>query len=228
MRCCSEVARQPLSSGKKIAVLTLVVLPVAPALLYCRVVIVGVKLFSTVSPDGRYKVEISQTRDSTLYERSVHLSAGSDGKAVVNRKLLYTGDVLDDDFQVLHPNPMWSSNSALELGYDDANLEERSSELKITNESSDTIAYVLIESSLRKLVLFEVKPGSTVYQRFQVRAWLSCEGLFEGSKARFGTGVSMPGNVAEMMAELDAKARFSIRISGTRATIESAGVSLRE
>lgn len=110
------MARQPLSRGKKIAVLTLVVLAVGPALLYCRVVIVGVKLFSTVSPDGLYKVEISQTRDPTLYERSVHLGVRRGGTAVVNRKLLYTGDLLDDDFQVLYPNPMWSSNSALELG----------------------------------------------------------------------------------------------------------------
>ena len=100
--------------------------------------------------------------------------------------------------------------------------------MKITNESPDTIAYVLIESSLRKLVLLKVQPGSTLSQRFQVRGWLSCEGSYEGSKARFGTAVSMPGDAAEMTEEHDAKGRFFIRISGTHATIESADVPLRE
>ena len=222
------MARQPLSNVEKIALSGFVVLAIVSVLLYYRAVSVGVTLFSAFSPDGRYKVEIAQTRDAMLMERSVHLTAWRAGKTVVNGKLLFTGDLLDDDFLGLYGNPMWSSNSALELGYDDTNIEQRSSELKITNENSDTVAYVLIESSLRKLVLLEVQPGSTVYQRFQVRGWLSCEGSYEGSKERFGTAVAMPGNVAEMTAEQETKGLFSINIRGARATIESTDVSLRE
>jgi hypothetical protein len=221
------VARQPLSSAEKIALSGFVALAIVSALLYYRAVSVGVTLFSAFSPDGRYKVEIDQIRDSMLMERSVRFSAWRARKTIVNRKLLFTGDLLDDKFLGLYGNPMWSSNSALELGYDDANVEERSSELKITNESSDIVAYVLIESSMRKLVLLEVHPGATVYQRFQVRGWLSCEGSYEGSTERFGTAVSVSGNMAEMTAEHDTKGLFSIKIRGTRAAIESTGVSLR-
>ena len=92
------MARQPLSNAEKIALLSFVALGIVSALVYFRVVIVGVRLFSTVSPDGRYKVEIGQTRDAMLMERSVRLSVWSARETVVNRKLIYTGDLLDDDF----------------------------------------------------------------------------------------------------------------------------------
>src|SRR6267378_2363608 len=109
------------------------------------------------------------TRD-LLNERSVYLTVRRNGKATINRKLLYTGDFLDSDFRDLYPNPTWTSNSTPELGYSDASPDERSSELKVVNETSSTLGYVLIESSSRKVV----------------RGWLSCEGRYAESNKSFG------------------------------------------
>jgi len=221
------VTKQKITSGKWIAIFSLVVLATLLVSLHLRGLIGGVELYSTSSPDGQYKVEINQVRGFPLLDRHVHLTARRNGTTIVNRELLYTGDFLDGDFRELYPNPMWPSNSALELGYDDAKPEVRSSELKITNQTSNTLEYVLIESSLRKLLLLEVKPGATVYQRFQVRASLYCEGRYSGTNKRFGGAVSIPGNRAKDLADYDTESRFSIRINRAGAVIASPEMPLQ-
>jgi hypothetical protein len=98
---------------------------------------------------------------------------------------------------------------------------ERSSELKVVNETSSTLGYVLIESSSRKVVILDVEPKSTLYQRFQVRGWLSCEGRYAESNKSFGGAVSVVGTVGQSMGYYDARGKFVISIRGSEATIES-------
>jgi hypothetical protein len=165
------------------------------------------------------------TRD-LLNERSVYLTLRRNGKTTINRKLFYTGDFLDSDFSDLYPNPTWTSNSTRELGYSDASPDERSSELKVVNETSSTLGFVLIESSSRKVVILDVEPKSTLYQRFQVRGWLSCEGRYAESNKPFGGAVSVVGTVGQSMGYYDARGKFVISIRGSEATIESPQLAL--
>jgi hypothetical protein len=73
-------------------------------------------LFSTVSPNQQYRVEITQSRQFPFNERAVLLKAYRNGNAIVYHKLLYTGDLLDNDFRDLYSNPRFRSESIYELG----------------------------------------------------------------------------------------------------------------
>jgi|SRR5215467_3545831 len=195
---------------------------------YYVAVVGGRVLYATSSPDGKYRIEILQTRDFMLNERSVYLTAHRNGKKIVNRKLLYTGDFLDDDFRGLYPNPRWTSNSTLELGFSNENQDERSSQLKVTNEASNSLSYVIIESSLWKAIILDVGPGSTLYERFRVRGWLSCEGQYSGSNERFSGAAGVVGHFNPTEAVLyDAIGTFIIDIHGKEATINSPEIVLR-
>jgi len=134
----------------------------------------GQTLSSTVSPNRKYKVEISQKRDAAGIERYVYLNAYRNGEQFVRSKLIYTGDTLDNDFRDLYPNYSWASESILKLG---RKVDEtQSNSLQITNESSKRISYLLIETYLDKYVLFDVAPKSVVNLKFQFRGQLSCQG----------------------------------------------------
>src|SRR5438046_10018124 len=76
----------------------------------------GQTLSSAGSPNRKYKVEISQKRDAAGIERYVYLSAYRNGEQFVRNKLIYTGDLLDNDFRDLYPNYSWASESILKLG----------------------------------------------------------------------------------------------------------------
>ena len=115
----------------------------------------GQTLSSTVSPNRKYKVEISQKRDAAGIERYVYLNAYRNGEQFVRSKLIYTGDTLDNDFRDLYPNYSWASESILKLG---RKVDEtQSNSLQITNESSKRISYLLIETYLDKYVLFMLR-----------------------------------------------------------------------
>src|SRR5215475_6146022 len=89
------------SSRRRVAVVCVAVLAGAFAYVYYDAVASGKVLYASSSPDGKYKIEIVQTRDFSLYERRVYLTARSNGKKILDRKLLYTGDFLDEDFRDL-------------------------------------------------------------------------------------------------------------------------------
>lgn len=178
-------------------------------------------LYSASSPDGRYRASIKQTRVFfPITERHIHLDADHNGKLFVH-KLLYTGDFLDGDFTDLYPNPQWQSNSTLEMGRSFYS-EDRRADVDVTNETSNKISYALIESSLRKFVVFDVEPKATVNLTIRYAGWLSCEGEYAGSKERFGSAVG----VTEVKEET-AKRHFFIRINRGAVTIESPQLALK-
>ncbi|MDQ3474588.1 MAG: hypothetical protein M3447_12715, partial [Acidobacteriota bacterium] len=114
----------------------------------------GQTLSSTQSPKRKYRVEISQKRNSAGIERYVYLNAYRNGERFVRSKLIYTGDVLDNDFRDLYPDYSWTDDSILKIGRNLA--ETQSNSLRITNETHDRISYLLIETYRDKYVLFDV------------------------------------------------------------------------
>jgi hypothetical protein len=179
----------------------------------------GQTLSSTVSPNSKYKVEISQKRDAAGIERYVYLNAYRNGEQFVQSKLIYTGDTLDSDFRDLYPNYSWPSESILKLG---RKVETQSNSLRITNESSKRISYLLIETYQDKYVLFDVAPQSIVKVKFQFLGQLSCQGEFVESKQRFGTAVRLSND-----AENEVQGDFSIGIKKSNAIIESRTLKLK-
>src|ERR1043165_2116642 len=136
-------------------------------------VLSGQTLSSAVSPKRTYTVEISQKRASAGMERYVYLNAYHNGEQFVRNKLLYTGDLLDNDFRDLYPNYSWVSDSVLKIG---RNVDEpQSNGLRITNQSPNGISALLIETYDDKSVLFDAPPKSTVSLKFQFFGQLSCQ-----------------------------------------------------
>lgn len=177
--------------------------------------------YSASSPDGQYRAAIKQTRVGfPITERHVYLDADHNGELIAH-KLLYTGDFLDGNFMDLYPNPQWQGNWILEMGRSFYS-EDRPADVKITNETSNQISYALIESSLRKFVVFNVEPKSTVNLAIRYAGWLSCEGEYAGSKDRFGGAVG----VTEVKEEAP-KRQFSIRINRGAVIIESPQLDLK-
>jgi hypothetical protein len=181
----------------------------------------GQTLSSAVSPNRKYKVEISQKTDAAGIERYVYLSAYRDGEHFVGNKLIYTGDLLDDDFRDLYPHYSWASESVLKLGrkIDDT----QSNGLTIANVSPYRISYLLIETYRDKYVLFDVEPQSIVSLKFQFLGQLSCQGEFAESKQRFGSAVRLSND-----AEDQVPGDFSIRVDGKNAIIESPSLKLKQ
>jgi hypothetical protein len=180
----------------------------------------GQNLSYTVSPNRKYKVEITQKRDAAGIERYVYLNAYRNGEQFVRSKLIYTGDTLDNDFRDLYPNYSWISQSVLKLG---RKVDEtQSNRLHIRNESSKRISYLLIETYLDKYVLFDVAPKSTLNLKFHFLGQLSCQGEFVESKQRFGTAVRLASD-----AENEVHGNFSVGIKETNATIKSRSLKLK-
>ena len=76
--------------------------------------IAGEMIRTTESPQGRYRVEVAKRR--FLTEDAVYLNAYRGKNRLVGRKLLFTGDFLDQDFQDLYPTYFWISENTLQIG----------------------------------------------------------------------------------------------------------------
>jgi hypothetical protein len=181
----------------------------------------GQTLSSAASPNRKYKVEISQKRDAAGIERYVYLNAYRNGEPFVRNKLIYTGDLLDNDFRDLYPHYSWASESILKLG---RRVDEtQSNDLRIANVSPNRISYLLIETYRDKYVLFDVESQSIVTLKFQFLGQLSCQGEFAESKQRFGSAVRLSND-----KENEVPGDFSIRVNGKNAIIESPGLKLKQ
>lgn len=205
--------------NRKIILISLIVI----AVLMVGVVygLSGQTLCSASSPDGKYKVEISQTRHAAGIERYVYLSAYRHGEQFVRSKLIYTGDFLDSDFSDLYPNYSWASGSILKLG---RTIDETESNgLRIANISQNRISYLLVETYFDKYVLFDLEPQSVVDLKFEFLGRLSCQGEFAESKERFGSAVELSSG-----AEDKTPGDFLIRVDGKNAVIESPSLKLKQ
>jgi len=183
-------------------------------------------LFSTASPSHHYRVDITQSRTFPFVERSVFLSARRDGEPLVRRKLLYTGDFLDDDFKNLYSNPRFRSESVYELGSVELggdSLREHLGDLRIINQTSQDVAYILIETGWYKLVAFDIKAGAVMDLSLHYAGGLSCQGQFVNSGERFAGAVATEDN-----GELGPKRQFIVSIRRDSTTIESPQQGLRQ
>lgn len=180
----------------------------------------GELLASTLSPNGRFKVEIAQRRDSAGYERFVYLDASRNGDRFVEDKLLYTGDRLDDDFRNLYPDNSWLSESILKIGRRPSETDTNG--LRIANETVSRINYLLIETYQDKFILFEVERGAVVNLRIRFTGQLSCEGQVDATVKGFGSAVRLLDN-----AEGAVSGDFSVRLTDVGVLIESRELNLR-
>ena len=135
---------------------------------------------TTSSPDGTYTVSISQQRPFPFHERHVVLNASRADAAIVQRKLLYTGDFMDQDFTVLYPMSSWASESVLRIGQVEDAADDT---LRVTNDSMHRLTYLLIETYRDKFVLFDVEPRAVVTLQLHRPA------LSRGAVSRFGKPV---------------------------------------
>jgi hypothetical protein len=177
-------------------------------------------LSSISSPSSKYKIDITQKRDSAGVERFVYLNAYRDREQFVYNKLLYTGDFLDDDFRASYPTYSWVSESTLKIGR--ALVDTQSNRLTIRNTTTDRISYLLIETYKDKYVLFDVEPESEINLMFQFLGQLSCQGEFAESKERFGSAVRLGTN-----GESEVEGDFSIRVEYKQVNIDSSNLKLR-
>jgi hypothetical protein len=181
----------------------------------------GQTLSFATSPNSKYKVEISQTKDAAGIERSVYLSAYRNGESLIRNKLIYTGDLLDSDFRDIYPNYSWASESILKLG---RRIDEtQANGLRITNASPNPVSYLLIETYFDKYVLLDVEPQSVVDLKFQFLGRLSCQGEFAASKERFGSAVKLSNDVEDKVP-----GDFLIRVDGKSVIIESPSLRLKQ
>jgi len=168
-------------------------------------------LATTSSPGGTYTVRISQQRRLPIGERYVALNASRAGAAIVQRKLLYTGDFMDGEFAALYPRFSWASESVLRIGQvEDADDDT----LRVTNDSMQRLTYLLIETYRDKFVLFEVEPRALVTLRFNYIGKLSAEGRRD-SGTRFADAVALSDGAESVDGE-----QFSIHVRESAVTID--------
>ena len=170
------------------------------------------EIASTSSARGRYTIQIGQERPFPGYERYVYLNVSRAGEAIVRRKLLYTGDMLDDDFGRLYPGYSWPSESVLRIGQVG---EAEDDTLRVSNETPRRLTYLLVETYRDKFVLFDVEPGAVVTLAFNYFGRLSSEGEFQGSGERFADAVEVPDGALSVERE-----RFSIGVRENTVTID--------
>ena len=166
----------------------------------------------TASPGGTYTVSISQQRRLPIGERYVALNASRAGAAIVQRKLLYTGDFMDQDFAALYPRSSWISESVLTIGQVEAGADDV---LRVTNETVRRLTYLLIETYSDKFVLFDVEPRAVVTLRFNYVGQLSAEGQFQDAGTRFADAVALPDGAESVDGE-----QFSIHVRESALTID--------
>ena len=171
------------------------------------------EITSTSSSNNKYTVRITQERPLPGGERYVYLNVARGGEPLLTRKLLYTGDLLDSEFNNLYPNYSWLSESILKIGRGDG---AQSDTMQISNNSSERIKYLLIETYEDKFILLDVEPGAVVNQEFSYVGRLSCQGEFSASGKRFGDAIELSnqsGNTAHH--------QFLINLKGDGVSIES-------
>jgi hypothetical protein len=142
-------------------------------------------LASSLSPNKHYLVQIEQRSVFPVMERYVYLNAFRDGQSFLKRRLLFTGDLLDNDFRDLYPNYSWLSESTLKIGQPDNDGPDT---LHIIN-GSQRVKYLLVETYVDKFVMFDLEPGRSIDLPFRYFGRLSCQGEFYESHTRFGDAV---------------------------------------
>lgn len=178
----------------------------------------GQILVSSASPKGAYRVEVSQKKGG--FERYIYLNAYREGQVFVRNKLLYTGDLFDEDFRGLYPTYSWLADSILKIGQDIA--EAQMNEVTIKNETPNQITYLLMETYGDKYVLFDVAPEAIIKLKFQFIGQLSCQGRFAVSDEWFGSAVRLIND-----AEHEVQGEFLIRIQEENPIIESSNLQLK-
>ena len=173
-------------------------------------------LYTTSSPNQRYKVEITQKR--FLIEHAAYLNAFYDDNPIVRWKLLYTGDFLDGDFRSVYPNYTWDSDSILRMG-NNVDANGHFNDIRIVNESSASIAYLLIETYGDKIVLLGIEPHSSTGVKFPFNEQLSCVGELAKSKKGFSYAV-------RSLEKTQKSSQIEIKLKDGNVLIESSELKL--
>ncbi len=193
--------------------LILILVAVAVIVVVILSVSFGHEISSTSSPNNTYTVQISQERSFPYIGRYVYLNASRSGEPILKRKLLYTGDFLDQEFNSLYPKHSWLSESILKIGRGEG---AQSDALQISNNTSYRLKYLLIETYEDKFILLDVEPGVNINLDFRYVGRLSCQGEFSESGKRFGDAVELSSEGGN-----DARKQFSISVKDDGVGIES-------
>ena len=188
---------------------------IAVAVLLAVILIVpfGRAISSTSSPNNKYTVQISQERSFPYIERYIYLNVSRSGELLLRRKLLYTGDFLDQEVNSLYPNHSWLSESILKIGLGEG---AQSDAFQISNNTSYRLKYLLIETYEDKFVLLDVAPGASVNVNFRYVGRLSCQGEFSDSGKRFGDAVELSNESGN-----GGNKQFLISVKGDSVSIDS-------
>src|SRR5882724_986030 len=193
--------------------LILILIVIAIILVVILSVSFGREISSTSSPNNKYTVQISQERPFPAFERYVYLNASRTGEPFLKRKLLHTGDFLDQGFNSLYPTHAWLSESILKIGRGEGAQPDA---LQISNNTSYRLKYLLIETYEDKFVLLDVEPGAVINSDFRYVGRLSCQGEFRESGKRFGDAVELSSEGGN-----GARKQFLINVKGEGVSIES-------
>jgi hypothetical protein len=193
--------------------LILILISVAVILVVILSVSFGREISHTSSPNHKYTIQISQERPFPGIERYIYLNASRNGEPFLKRKLLYTGDFMDQEFDSLYPNHSWLSESILKIG---RVVGAQSDTLEIWNSTSYKLKYLLIETHEDKFVLLDVEPGAIVDLDFRYVGRLSCQGEFGESGERFGDAVEWPSGRANVVRK-----QFLISVRDYGVSVES-------
>jgi hypothetical protein len=139
----------------------------------------------TASSNHKYKVEITERQ--FFVEHAAYLNAYRDGGRFVNRKLLFTGDFLDERFQEIYSEYTWLSENVLRIS--ESGVAEQTCEIIVANESASTVSYLLLETMYSKAIIFDLAEGATVQFKFPFVERLSGQGEMAATRKRFGAGV---------------------------------------
>lgn len=178
--------------------------------------IAGGMLQATESPQGLYRVEV--TKRKVLTEDAVYLNAYRGKNRLVGRKLLFTGDFLDQSFQDLYPNYSWIAESVLRIGQHSVS-DQPMTELAISNSSGEQLTCLLLETYDNKLLVLDLVSNLSTRLPLALSDRLSCQGE-TASGHRFGKGVELASASAR-------PGRVNIRIAEGTVTIDSPDQSLK-
>ena len=199
-----------MSAKQKLTYLLLLLGSIGIVILIWKNGVAGQTVQITESPQGGYKVEVVKRR--FIAEDAVYLNAYRGGDCFILRKLLFTGDFLDSNFQDLYPTYSWISENTLQIGQ--GSVPEKMVEVSVANETETHLSYLLLETFSNKLVIFDTKPNSLTRLGFSFSDRFSCQGQTV-TGYRFGAGV-------ELMNASAKPRRVDIRIAkGTKTTISS-------
>lgn len=145
------------------------------------------KTYKVVLEKGRGTPDVDSTRDDEIV---VRFSAAERGTSLVSKELLYSADSLDRPFEILFPNHLWISESALRFGEDLSRSQVRPDEIKVLNETDQRITYLRINSGKYEMfLLFEINPNTNMTLSTQAQtdtvsdlSWISGTGRFEDGK----------------------------------------------